>query len=381
MEYHQKMRRNLRLLFWGRAFLETKALLAIIVLFYIHRGVSLEQVFYLNIVWSITSLITEIPSGYLADRLGLKRMMLLGSVLFFISVFGRYFVTGFWEFVWVFVVMASAFSCFSGTEEALLYESLKENGQQQYMTKFNGRLFSARSLFRIAVPTIGAYIAKDLFEWQFLLVNSIDAKKSVAKREIGIFKQSLETIKEHPWMLRVVLNKFLVFYALFFTARVHQPLFIENGISTIWIGWFFLFVSFFSYIGTRHLGFLVEKFGSRRFLFWTAVAIIVFLVISITSATPWIVFVGLLLVEVFSTIRDPAFSDLINHCVESGSRATTLSNLNLIKGLLDIPILLLAGYVSSMGTHYPLMIGILTCLLALVVFPIKKTDESSCHTK
>ncbi len=398
VEYHRKMLRNPMLLLWGRAFLETKALTAIIVLFYMHRGVTIDEVFYLSIIWSLTSLVTEIPSGYLADRIGRKRTILLVASLLFVSILSRYFATGFWMFAGVFVLMSSAFSCFSGTEEAMLFESLKATGQEQKMTAYNGRLFSARSMFRILFPTIGALIAKDLLEWQFQIVNSIDVvativaliiflfltepkhEKQVAELEFGIFRQSLKTIKQHPWMMRVNLNKIAVFTASFFTWRVYQPLLTEHGVSTFALGIFFFLTSLMSFVSTRYLGLVTAKLGTTRFLFWTAVMTTVCLLIGSVATIPWVLFASLLFVEVFATMREPAFSHIINYHVHSGSRVTTLSNLNMLKGIFDIPIIFLGGYVSTMNIRYPLVIGIITCLIALLVVPIRKSDEPPCHT-
>ncbi|HCC22309.1 TPA: hypothetical protein DEP86_02810, partial [Candidatus Uhrbacteria bacterium] len=66
MDRDNAVARNPRLLFWGRLLLETKTTAALMVLFYLHRGITLGDVFRLSVVWSLTSLIAEVPSGYLA---------------------------------------------------------------------------------------------------------------------------------------------------------------------------------------------------------------------------------------------------------------------------------------------------------------------------
>ncbi len=119
MNIKTKVARNPCLLFWGRVFVATKILSAIAVLFYAHRGVGLDSVYYLSIVWSITSLVTEVPSGYLADRIGRKRTLLLGVILLFISHLMTLFAYGFWEFSVSIIFLSASFSCFSGTEETL----------------------------------------------------------------------------------------------------------------------------------------------------------------------------------------------------------------------------------------------------------------------
>lgn len=259
MTRKQRLARNPRILFWGKALTELKTLNAIIVLFYLHRGVSLEEVFYLTLVWSITSLIFEVPSGYLADRFGRKRTLMLGALFLLCAWVATWFAHGFLPFVGVFVLMSLAFSMFSGTEEAMLYDSLKELHKENEMTKYNGRLSSARHIFKIFVPTIGAFIAKDLLESQFHILIGIDVlaiivsfiifsqliepkhKKSVEEYEKGIFRESINTIKRNPVLLRISINKTLVMIASILIWRVYQPMLQELGFTIYWLGIFYVF--------------------------------------------------------------------------------------------------------------------------------------------
>ncbi|NQV89914.1 MFS transporter, partial [Candidatus Uhrbacteria bacterium] len=247
MTHQAQIARNPRLLFWARAFIEIKAMTAVVVLFYLHRGVTMEQVFWLSIIWSFAALVTEVPSGYLADHIGRKRTLLLGAGLLALTHFGNWFAFGFWQFVPVFILMSSAVSFFSGTEEAMLYESLAELGQEGQMTHKNGRLSSARSMFKMFVPFIGAWVAQDLLDWQFRILIGANAiallvavlcllqlrepqhKKEVLANEVGIFQESLNTIRREPWLLRVALNRLLVFVAIFVAWRIYQPLLSGEG--------------------------------------------------------------------------------------------------------------------------------------------------------
>jgi hypothetical protein len=80
------------------------------------------------------------------------------------------------------------------------------------------------------------------------------------------------------------------------------------------------------YFLTGAIGFLVratlvlsqQNSGIARFMFWTAVLTAIMLAIGSVATIPWILFSALLFVEVFATMREPAFSHIINHHVESG---------------------------------------------------------------
>lgn len=108
---------------------------AVWVIFLLERGFSLAQVGIAEGVYHITSMIFEVPSGMAADLFGRKRTLILSGVMGICSA-------GFMTIEWWpgFVYCAMAFSALSlnlasGTEEALIYDSLLEAGQEEAYKK------------------------------------------------------------------------------------------------------------------------------------------------------------------------------------------------------------------------------------------------------
>ena len=56
-----------------------------IILFYQSKGLSLESALILKTVLSIAIFIGEIPSGYLADKIGRKLSIIIGGILWIIA--------------------------------------------------------------------------------------------------------------------------------------------------------------------------------------------------------------------------------------------------------------------------------------------------------
>jgi len=392
MTQTERLAKNPRLLFWGRALFDVKMLTAVVVLFYLHRGVTIDEVFYLSIVWSIASLLTEVPSGWLSDTFGRKRTLLLGAGLMVACQVIYLFAHGPLMFIPIFVLMSAAFSCFSGTDEALLFESLKASGQEGEMTKFNGRLASARTLFKILTPLIGAWVAKDLLEWQFQIliwVNIIAVsgsvlflsrlheppqELSVSQMELGTLRKGIATIKSHPWLLHASLNRTLLFIGVFITWRAYQPLVVEQGVAVEWLGVFDFFVYLSLFVAKWHLDKIVAWMGMARFMFVSAATVVCALLVAILSPAAWVQFLALLAVISFGSARWPAFAHAMNHRIESGARATTLSVLNMIKGILDIPILLLAGWLAGQSLVYSLWLALALAIITILAFPMRQRD-------
>ncbi|PIU73708.1 hypothetical protein COS78_00900 [Candidatus Shapirobacteria bacterium CG06_land_8_20_14_3_00_40_12] len=75
------LRRNFSLMFWLEALTEVKMINVVTAIFLVYRGISVAQIFYTTIVFSAVTLLTELPSSYLADKWGRKKVILLS--LFF----------------------------------------------------------------------------------------------------------------------------------------------------------------------------------------------------------------------------------------------------------------------------------------------------------
>ncbi len=387
------LRRNPSLLFWGKAFLKLTFLNGVVTLFYIHRGVSIDQIFYLSIVWSLTSLSFEVPTGYLADRFGRRQTILLGGALMLLSSALAFFSHGFWMFVMVFILMSASFCCFSGTDEAIVYDGLVELGEERGATKYSGYIESADNVFNMIIPVIGAWIARDLQETHFQILIILDMVStmlgmyflsrlvepqhtmSLLKKEAGIWQESKTLIRQDPFLLRIAFNKALIFIGAFIIWRVHQPFLREYGVSTIWIGIFYGLLHASVFLLKRRVGMIEDRLGSVRVLRWSGFVMIASCVIAaLFLPNAWVLAVGLLTIIAIENVRGPVITHIINRRVSSRARATTFSQLNMLKGILDIPILFFVGWAVTINLEYVLLVTVGLCLLGLVFFSVRERD-------
>ena len=105
------------------------------VLVLLQRGFSLVQVGIAEGVFHVTSMICEVPSGMAADVFGRKRTLALSGLAGMISCL----LIGFGEWEgWIYLGMmfsALNYNLISGTEEALMYDSLVTVGEQDSYKK------------------------------------------------------------------------------------------------------------------------------------------------------------------------------------------------------------------------------------------------------
>lgn len=104
--------------------------MAIITLFWKDQiGLSLTQILLLQGIYSIAMAIMEYPSGYLSDRIGYRAALNFASLLGIIG-WGCYsFADSFSQVLVAEIILGISFSFISGSDSALLYESLKGRGK------------------------------------------------------------------------------------------------------------------------------------------------------------------------------------------------------------------------------------------------------------
>lgn len=115
--------------------------MAVITLFWKDRiGLSLTDIMTVQVLFSATSVLMEYPSGYVSDRLGYRFSLVLACGLGVIG-WGAYLVaTSFWGVLLAEVVLGVSYAFISGSDTALLYETLRGAGRVDLYARCDGRM-------------------------------------------------------------------------------------------------------------------------------------------------------------------------------------------------------------------------------------------------
>ena len=131
----------------------------ILFLFYRENGLSTQDLFLLKAVYSLSIVMLEVPSGYLGDVWGRKASLLLGSILGFLGFALYCTATGFWTFLACEIILGAGQSFISGSDSALLYDSLKSSGRENDYLKVEGQMISAGNFAEALAAPLGVFIA------------------------------------------------------------------------------------------------------------------------------------------------------------------------------------------------------------------------------
>jgi MFS family permease len=145
---------GIRMLFWMQFFS------AVLVPFYTDwGGLKLSQILYLNAWFMFFGFMLEVPTGAVADYLGRKHSLALGSLL---GVAGAYVYAsrpGFNRFLLAEFILAGSYALHSGADEALAYDSLKMAGAEDKSKQALARMESFKLAGIIVAALSGGFIA------------------------------------------------------------------------------------------------------------------------------------------------------------------------------------------------------------------------------
>lgn len=382
-------------MFFIQAFQNIRTINVVISIFYLSRGLNLSQVFYLSIIWSVVTIFFEVPSSYLADRWGRKKTIILGAGLYLVSCLWILFAHSFVMVGASMFFYALGSACFSGTDDALIYDTNRELRQDKESLRRLGQYYSSERIFKILSPLVGAFIARGLDAKAFTILLLIDSAAAVVsfiisllivepqrhyfeveKVESGVMRDSIKLVKNNPRLFFAICNRSVMFIGFFIIWRYHQEMFSKLGmpIIALGVGWslFHLLLFLVNYTIHKFLphGSLSYRINILNFL--TVLSLGIFIV-------GWyfkINYYWLLLIyffgNFFENVRWPIFSDLFNKYSNSFNRATTLSLSNLIKSVFDIPLLFAASWLVVRGEFYPVYFVFVLILLASIIFYLPK---------
>ena len=130
---------------------------------FLDYGVTLEQFALLNLVWALSIVVAEVPSGALADILGHKRLLVFAALLMVLEMALLVFVPLgaspllFLVFLLNRICSGLSEAAASGADEALAYDSLKSLGREAEWPKVLERTTWVVSLGFFSTMILGAF--------------------------------------------------------------------------------------------------------------------------------------------------------------------------------------------------------------------------------
>lgn len=162
-------------------------------------GISLPQISILLALWSLPVVLLELPSGILADRWSRRGMILFSTLLKSLCFL-------LWAIDQSFLFFALGFLCWgcseafsSGSEEALLFDSLKQSGREKQFESIYAMASSASGIAVAVSCFAGGYLVGVLGFKVVLMLSSLTSFAAFllafSFKEVNLFKEQQEPQK------------------------------------------------------------------------------------------------------------------------------------------------------------------------------------------
>lgn len=351
---------NIRLFYWLTLFINGWFILPNWV-FYFRQFISQSQVGLVEGIAVLIGIIMEVPSGVLADLLGKRNTLIIGSLFQLLSCLILINSTQFVHFLIGNSIMFIGFAFHSGATEALAYDSLKEKKKADKYSEVIGKSSSITIAATLISTVIGGYLygqspTYPFYAWTIFLIFSILILIFMKEPEVDTvrfsFRNYLAHLKEgtitlfnknlRPYLLS--LFTFAIFIKLY-QGIVRQSTAAYFGYTGETFGYLFAAISIPAiYVSFKFAQFRT-RFGDQKLITFSLLAFMLAFLVAATTNNPLIGAAYYLVINSIENVAKPLTSTIINEHTDSKHRATTLSTLALFS---QVPYILLVTLFANM---------------------------------
>ncbi len=381
----EKMRRNIRLLAYlkfGHMFMIA---MAVIVPYWNSLGLDQEQIYQLQVVFLLTVVLFEVPSGYFADRFGRKNSLIWGHIMWSLGWIGYVFAQDWSGMAIAEVLVGLGVGFTSGADGSLRYDSLLFVGDEHTNLRESSRAIRWGSMGEGIAGILGAALAL------ISLKSPIYAQAvfTVAMTPVVFALTEAPYTREDngytPWreiwrITRLTLHdnkaiKWLVLYSAALGTMTYpavwlmQPYYLEVGIGIAWFGLLWFIKHVFLALFGRWAEAIRNALGLRNSLIMLPiVGVATYLLLgagySLWGLPAWIGF------ELVRGVQFPVVIDQIHILTTSSIRATVSSVSGLVlRGFFAIFALIMGRVSGLYGIQATLLVSaVVYAVLSFVFF-------------
>ncbi|WP_321111660.1 MFS transporter [Halorussus salinisoli] len=342
-------------------------------LFFLAQGLSFTQIALLEAAYNVTTVLGEVPTGYVGDRIGRRNSLLVGTGLIAVTLVGIGFSGSFLALVGLYVCWSMGYNFRSGSEDAWLYDTLTDDLSADQFSRVRGRGESVSLLTGVVAAVIGGYLGSVDLAYPFFVAAGVtalgfpvllslsesDTYEQTVRDDLSL-RRSLGIVHETVTNRRI--RAFVVYYYVLFAAVLYlvfmfvQPIFesvvVDTGVAPSRVesllGWYYAAISLVGAGVSYYAGTIKERVGLRTWFFVLPFAVGAALVGM--YVVPLLALPVLLLARGVADTTRALASQYVNDRTESLGRATVLSAMAMVSGLTVIPFQLASGAVSDFSS-------------------------------
>ena len=386
---------NIRTNLWKSYFYkflgEFYLIIPILIPYYESNNLNSTQIFTIQAAYALSILVLEIPSGYLADVIGRKKTIILGAIFMPVGLAVYAFSHTFFYFILAEFIIAVANSMRSGSDSALIYDTLIQLKEESEYKKFEGRSFYYTRIGTALSSIIGGLFALIFLRLPFyiniatsslmlpfaLLLIEPERKKLEAANPLKDILRICRFSFTHPQLRLLILYAAMIMSTGIVGVWAYFLYYESIGISIGFFGLLFAIFQLASALGSWKAHALEKIIGEKKSFF-------ILLFIAPTFALLGIFKTYLLIPLIFLNaflwgFAFPLLMDYLNRLIKSEARATVLSVANMSGSLSFVILSPLFGKIVdsfSLATAF-ILIGIYSFVYGIIAltFILRRFQE------
>jgi len=304
----------------------------------LYKGMSLIEIGLLESIFHLTGFSFEIVTGALADKYGYKKILMFGRLSSLVSALMMVVSSSFWGFALAFIFSALSYNLNSGTNEALLFESLKELNKESKYLSYTAKANLGFEISNAIGVFIAGIIAKDFFEATYYIAIVIaiisiicihfmkepNAKRTREMTIVHYLKEGYSDLRDNHKLLVIMLffSSFDTILSVFY--HYFQDYLGVLGYSKFMMSIMVVIALAFQIVISYQVEKIVKKYPTKKIIIMLIIMLSCSLLIAknhnfISLA---ISFAILMMITTMSFILNNSY---INEMIESKKRATMLS--------------------------------------------------------
>jgi MFS family permease len=338
--------RDLRWFYLFRLLSTSYLFVPVMVFFPSSRGLDIVHVLLLGTIYCGTVIVSEVPTGALADRIGRRRAMMLGALVMVAACLVYFVSYRFWTFALAETLAALSMTLCSGADSAYLFDLLNDNGRVHEYPRREGTAstwhqggqtlaFAAGGLlgaYDLALPYLVSAGVATLAFFVALSMRDDKPRAQVRRRLPGAgemlaqMRDAFRAVGRQRRLQWVIAYSAIVFVLLRATIYIYQPYLQQAGYGLRATGLVFAGVYLLAAVVAHHSNGLRQRMSSGTLLWLLGGTLVAtFLILGALPGGPWAI--GVLAIQaaangLYSPLVKPLLNDEID---DSRRRATVLS--------------------------------------------------------
>ena len=384
------IRKNVKKMYLISIFASMDFISPVLVLFFLEWGqISFLQILLLQSWFAACIFLFEVPTGSIADRFGRKKSIVMGLAVLFVGALVYTWTPNLYMFMLGECLFALGLALISGAKEALMFDSLKEIGEENQASDVFGNIVHAELTGIIIGALLGSVIAvrwgfRETMQFMafpigvaFIIALSLREpaieKGQKSSSYLEFLKSAFEYIKNHQALRRIAWDYLIIRAVAFFVIWTWQIRLISLNVDIAYFGLVNVLMLVAQMLVIRVARALDRKFTRKRWIFQIhSLCVGIGFVMMAISDNILCTLIGIIMVVGFGFGKRPFSMAEMNKHIPSEQRATTISTVSMFFRMIMMILFPLLGYLVEISlTAVLLGLGI----FAIVFVPINPLRE------